>query len=191
MKRFFDISVSFIGLFMLLPLFTAVAIWIILDSKGGVFYRQTRVGKNGKDFGIVKFRTMYKRTGKDSLLTIGCNDCRITRAGRYLRKHKLDELPQLINVLAGDMSLVGPRPEVRKYVDLYNDEQKKVLAVRPGITDYASIKYRNEGEMLVVQPNPEQYYIEQIMPDKLHINLHCMQNRSLIKDIKIICKTIF
>lgn len=191
MKRIFDIAVSFLGLIVLSPLFLVLALWIVFDSKGSPIYKQVRVGKNGKDFTIYKFRTMYKNSDKKGLLTISDHDSRITHAGYHLRKHKLDELPQLINVLLGDMSLVGPRPEVRKYVNMYSKEQQKVLAVKPGITDYASIKYRYENEILANQQNPEQFYIEHIMPDKLKLNLSYIGNRTFFKDIKIIYKTIF
>lgn len=175
---------------MLFPLFVILSILIVLDSKGGIFYRQVRVGKNNKDFKILKFRTMYSDSDKKGLLTIGNKDNRITRSGYYLRKYKLDELPQLFNVLKGEMSFVGPRPEVRKYVDLYDETQKKVLQVKPGITDYASIEYRNENEILSKSNNPEQTYINEIMPAKLKLNLKYIEDQSLLTDIKIIIKTI-
>ncbi|MGL4582379.1 MAG: sugar transferase, partial [Flavobacterium sp.] len=144
MKRLFDIISSGIGLIMLSPIFLFLGLWIKIDSPGPIFYKQVRVGKNGKDFKIFKFRSMRQGSDKQGLITVGGRDSRVTNSGYYIRKYKLDEFPQLINVFAGDMSVVGPRPEVRKYVDLYNEEQLRVLTVRPGITDIASIKYRNE-----------------------------------------------
>ncbi|MBS9768104.1 MAG: sugar transferase [Flavobacteriaceae bacterium] len=189
MKRLFDFVVSFLGLLAISPILLIVAILIVIDSKGGVFYRQVRVGKGNKDFRIFKFRTMHTDADKLGLITIGGRDPRVTKVGYYLRKYKLDELPQLINVLVGDMSFVGPRPEVRKYVDLYTDEQKKVLEVRPGITDLASIEFRNENEILEKQENPNQYYIDVIMPHKLGVNLEYLKKRSLLKDIGVIFKT--
>ena len=189
MKRCFDIVLSAIGLVLLSPLFLVLAICIIADSEGGVFYRQTRVGKGNKDFRLYKFRSMYTASDKKGLLTVSNHDSRITRVGYFIRKYKLDELPQLINVLTGDMSFVGPRPEVRKYVDLYTEEQMLVLDIRPGITDAASIKYRNENEILATQENPEQYYIEHIMPDKLAINLEYVRHHSVGKDIRLIWET--
>lgn len=189
MKRCFDILFSAIGLILLSPLFLVLAICIIADSEGGIFYRQTRVGKGNKDFRLYKFRSMYTASDKKGLLTVSNHDSRITRVGYFIRKYKLDELPQLINVLTGDMSFVGPRPEVRKYVDLYTEEQMHVLDIRPGITDAASIKYRNENEILATQENPEQYYIEHIMPDKLTINLEYVRHHSVSKDIRLIWET--
>ncbi|HOK37338.1 MAG: sugar transferase [Bacteroidales bacterium] len=190
MKRIFDIVFSFIGIIILLPIFILISLIILFDSKGGIFYRQTRVGKNNKDFKIFKFRTMYPDSDKKGLLTVGSRDNRITKPGYFLRKYKLDELPQLFNVFIGDMSFVGPRPEVRKYVEMYNDEQKKVLSVRPGITDYASIEYRNENDILAKSKNPEQTYIKEIMPAKLELNLKYIREKSTITDLKIIFKTI-
>ncbi len=189
MKRLFDFVVSLLGLLAIFPVLLLVAILIVLDSKGGVFYRQVRVGKGSKDFRIFKFRTMRPNADKLGLITVGGRDPRITRIGYYLRKYKIDELPQLINVLVGDMSFVGPRPEVRKYVELYTEKQQKVLEVRPGITDLASIEFRNENEILEKQENPDQYYIDVIMPHKLDINLKYLKNRDLLKDIGIIFKT--
>ncbi len=191
MKRIFDFVCSFCGLLVLLPVFIFISLWVGLTSKGGVFYKQKRVGKNNKDFSLYKFRSMAVGSDKKGLLTVGGKDSRITKAGYYLRKYKLDELPQLLNVLKGDMSLVGPRPEVRKYVDMYTKEQMKVLSVRPGITDPASIKYRNENELLSKVDNPEKYYIENIMPDKISLNLQYIESRSLFGDIQLIFKTIF
>ena len=191
MKRMFDILASGFGLLILSPLFLILAVWIPLDSPGPVFYRQTRVGRGGRDFRIFKFRTMRVGADKGSLVTIGGRDPRVTRAGSFLRRLKLDELPQLINVLVGDMSLVGPRPEVRKYVDLYTPEQLHVLDVRPGMTDAASIKYRNESELLGQAEDPEDYYIHVVMPDKLAINLDYVRHHSFRGDIQLIFKTIW
>jgi len=189
-KRLMDIFFSLIGLIVLSPLFLVVALIIVLDSKGGVFYKQTRVGKNGKDFKLFKFRSMAVGADKKGLLTVGGNDSRITKPGYFIRKYKIDELPQLINVFIGDMSLVGPRPEVRKYVELYNQEQQKVLFVQPGITDYASLTYINENELLGTSSDPEKTYIEQVMPEKLKLNLKYIEDKSVLTDIKIILKTI-
>jgi lipopolysaccharide/colanic/teichoic acid biosynthesis glycosyltransferase len=163
---------------------------IIFDSKGGIFYRQVRVGKNGTDFYLFKFRSMRTDADKKGLLTVGGRDPRITRMGYYIRKYKIDELPQLLNVLLGDMSLVGPRPEVRKYVNLYNAQQMLVLSVQPGITDYASIEYSNENEILGKALDPEKTYIEEIMPAKLQLNLKYIEEKSLVTDFRIIFKTI-
>ena len=189
MKRLFDIMASGCGLLVLSPVFIIVAIWIKLDSRGPVFYRQVRVGKNNKDFRIYKFRSMRVGADKGSLVTIGGRDPRITRSGYFIRKYKLDELPQLINVFVGDMSLVGPRPEVRHYVDYWTPEQMHVLDVRPGITDPASIKFRNENELMANAVNPEDYYINVIMQEKLRLYLEYIQNASLWYDIKLIFET--
>lgn len=189
MKRVFDILMSLIGLVMLSPVFLFLAIWIKLDSKGPVFYKQIRVGKNGMDFELFKFRSMKVDADKKGLLTIGGRDPRVTKSGYFIRKYKLDEFPQLLNVLKGSMSLVGPRPEVRKYVDLYNQEQLKVLSVQPGITDYASIKYRNENDILAKSDNPEQTYVKEIMPEKLQLNQQYVKEVSLFTDIKLIFLT--
>ena len=191
MKRLFDIVCSFFGLVFLSWLFVFVALWVGLSSRGGVFYRQRRVGRCNRDFTIYKFRSMRVNSDRQGLLTIGGRDGRITKAGVFIRKYKLDELPQLFNVLRGNMSFVGPRPEVRKYVELYTEEQKKVLTVRPGITSLSSIKYRNENEILSRSDNPEQYYIDVIMQDKLAIELDYLEQRSLLTDIKVIFQTIF
>lgn len=192
MKRAFDFIFSFIGLILLSPIFLIISLLIALSSKGGVFYKQTRVGKDNIDFKVYKFRSMIVDADKKGLLSIGKDgrDPRVTKIGYILRKYKLDELPQLINVLKGDMSLVGPRPEVRKYVDLYDDKQKEILKVRPGITDIASITYRNENDLLSQNPNPEDYYIQEIMPKKISLSLEYVKTRTLIKDIKLIFKTI-
>ena len=189
MKRLFDIIASGLGLICLSPLFLVLSIWIKLDSKGPVFYRQIRVGKGNNDFRLFKFRSMRLNSDKLGLITVGGHDPRVTRSGYYIRKYKLDEFPQLINVFIGDMSLVGPRPEVRKYVDMYNEEQLHVLDVRPGITSLASIRYRNENDILAEAEDPDKTYIEQVMPDKLAIDLKYVKNASLLNDIKLIFST--
>lgn len=190
LKRAFDIVFSLIGIFILLPFFFLFAILIIADSGFPVFYSQKRVGKNEFDFSLLKFRTMKRDADKQGLLTVGNKDSRITNVGYFLRKYKIDELPQLFNVLSGDMSLVGPRPEVKKYVEIYNSEQKKVLNVKPGITDYASIEYANENAILAKSENPEQLYINEVMPAKLKLNLRYIDEQSFLTDLKIILKTI-
>ncbi|MDM1362582.1 sugar transferase [Myroides marinus] len=189
MKRLFDIISSGIGLIFLSPIFLFLAIWIKIDSQGPIFYKQVRVGKDGKDFKIFKFRSMRQGSDKKGLITVGGRDPRVTKSGYYIRKYKLDEFPQLINVFVGDMSVVGPRPEVRKYVELYNKEQLRVLSVRPGITDIASIKYRNENELLEKAEDPDKTYIEVIMPDKLKYNLEYIDKASFVYDIKLIFMT--
>lgn len=189
MKRLFDIVASGIGLIVLSPIFAILAIWIKVDSRGPVFYRQTRVGRDNKDFKLFKFRSMRPDSDKLGLITVGGHDPRVTRSGYYIRKYKLDEFPQLINVFKGDMSLVGPRPEVRKYVDMYTAEQMGVLLVRPGITSLASIRYRNENEILAMAEDPDKCYIEQIMPDKLAIDLEYVEKANLWTDFKMICCT--
>ncbi len=177
-KRIFDIVFSISGLILLSPVLIVIAILIRFDSKGPVLYKQTRVGRNNKDFKLLKFRTMNSDSDSKGLLTVGGRDPRITKTGYYLRKFKLDEFPQLINVLYGEMSFVGPRPEVRKYVDLYTEDQKKVLDVSPGITDIASIKYKNENDLLEKAEDPEKYYIEKIMPDKIDLNLEYINEKN-------------
>ena len=189
MKRIFDIVASWIGLILLSPLFIILTIWIKCDSIGPVFYKQVRVGRNNMDFQLFKFRSMRVGSDKKGLITVGGHDPRITRSGYYIRKYKLDEFPQLINVFKGDMSLVGPRPEVRKYVDMYTEEQMHVLDVRPGITDLASIRYRNENELLERVNDPDKYYVEVIMPDKLRINLEYVARHSFTFDIRLIFQT--
>ncbi len=189
MKRIFDIVASGCGLLVLLPLLAILTVWIKLDSAGPVFYRQIRVGRNNRDFRLFKFRSMRVGADKHGLITVGGHDPRITRSGYFIRKYKLDELPQLINVFIGDMSLVGPRPEVRKYVDMYTPEQMHVLDVRPGITDMASIRYRNENELLETVDDPDKYYVEVIMQDKLRINLEYVARHSFWFDIKLIFQT--
>lgn len=191
MKRLFDIVASACGLILLSPLFFIVSVWIKLDSIGPVFYRQVRVGRYNKDFKIFKFRTMMVGADKGSLVTIGGRDPRVTRIGYYLRKFKIDELPQLINVFIGDMSLVGPRPEVRHYVNYWTSEQLHVLDVRPGITDPASIKFRNENELMESAEDPESFYINVIMQEKLKLYLEYVHIASFWYDIKLIFKTIY
>jgi lipopolysaccharide/colanic/teichoic acid biosynthesis glycosyltransferase len=190
MKRLFDIVASSLGLIILSPLLLIIAIWIKLDSVGPVFYRQVRVGRNNIDFSLFKFRSMRIGSDKKRLITVGDHDPRVTNCGLFIRKYKIDELPQLINVFLGDMSIVGPRPEVRKYVDMYSPEQMHVLDVRPGITDLASIKYRNESELLSSASDPDKYYVDVVMQDKLRINLEYVHSRSFGLDIKIIVKTL-
>ena len=189
-KRIVDILFSIIGILILLPFFILISLIILMDSKGGTFYKQLRVGKDGKDFKLLKFRSMRTDSDKQGLLTVGGRDKRITRIVYFIRKYKIDELPQLINVLIGEMSLVGPRPEVRKYVDMYSQEQLKVLSVKPGITDFASIEYSNENELLGKAENPEEVYINEIMPAKLLLNLKYISEKSIGTDFKIIFKTL-
>lgn len=191
MKRLFDIVASGLGLIVLGPLFLILAIWIKLDSKGPVFYRQVRVGYKNKDFRIFKFRSMRVGADKGSLVTIGGRDPRVTKSGYWIRKFKLDELPQLINVFIGDMSLVGPRPEVRHYVDYWTPEQMHVLDVRPGITDPASIKFRNENELMEQAEDPEKYYIEVIMQEKIKLYLEYVEKHNFFYDLGLIFKTFW
>ena len=189
MKRLFDIVLSLIAIAVFLPFGLLIAFAIVCDTKGHIFYRQARVGRNNKDFLLYKFRTMYEESDHGSLITVGADDMRITKSGRFLRKYKIDEFPQFLNILKGEMSIVGPRPEVRKYVDMYTPEQMKVLSVRPGLTDYASIRYVDENTLLAASDNPEQTYINEIMPDKLALNLKYIQDQSLWVDFKIMVKT--
>lgn len=191
MKRLFDIVASGLGLIILSPLFLILAIWIKIDSKGPVFYRQVRVGLHNKDFRIFKFRSMKVGADKGSLVTIGGRDPRVTRSGYWIRKFKLDELPQLINVFIGDMSLVGPRPEVRHYVDYWTPKQMHVLDVRPGITDPASIKFRNENELMEKAECPEEYYIEVIMQEKIKLYLEYVEKHNFWYDLGLIFKTLW
>lgn len=191
MIRFFDFLFSLLGLIVLSPVFLLISLCIVSDSRGGVFYRQSRVGKDGKDFKLYKFRSMRTGADKRGLITVGEKDSRITRVGYFLRKYKLDELPQLINVLKGEMSLVGPRPEVRKYVDLYTPAQRKVLSVVPGITDYASIEYVDENRILGGATDPDKVYVEEILPDKIRYNMKYIENRSLKEYFKIIFLTFY
>ena len=187
----FDIVASGFGLIVLSPLFLILAIWIKLDSKGPVFYRQVRVGRGNKDFRIFKFRSMRVGADKGSLVTIGGHDPRVTRSGYFIRKFKFDELPQLINVFLGDMSLVGPRPEVRHYVDYWTPEQMHVLDVRPGITDPASIKFRNENDLMERAEDPEKYYIEVIMQEKIRLYLEYVEKHSFLYDLGLVFKTFW
>ena len=189
MKRIFDIVASGIGLILLSPLFIILTIWIKCDSIGPVFYKQVRVGRNNMDFQLFKFRSMRVGSDKKGLITVGGHDPRITRSGYYIRKYKLDEFPQLINVFLGEMSLVGPRPEVRHYVNYWTEEQMHVLDVRPGITDPASIKFRNENELMEKAKDPEDYYINVIMQEKIKLYLEYVQNASFWYDIKLIFQT--
>lgn len=191
LKRGFDLITSTIGFILISPILLIISILIKVTSEGPVLFKQKRVGRYGKEFNILKFRTMVVNAEKlGNQITIG-KDSRITKVGAVLRKYKLDELPQLINVIRGDMSLVGPRPEVPKYVNLYNDEQRKVLNVRPGITDYASIEYRDENSILGRVDNPEEYYINVIMPHKINLNMKYIEKNNVLIDIKIILRTIF
>ncbi|MCK9203132.1 MAG: sugar transferase [Bacteroidales bacterium] len=190
MIRFFDLFFSLIGFIILIPLFIVISIIIPISSRGGIFYLQSRVGKGNKDFRLIKFRSMATGADQKGGLTIGMHDPRITRIGRFLRKFKLDELPQLINVLKGDMSLVGPRPEIRKYVDLYTMEQKKILAVRPGITDYASVIYFNENEILGHATDPEKTYIGEIMKAKIYLNMQFIDHPTIKNYFLILGKTL-
>jgi lipopolysaccharide/colanic/teichoic acid biosynthesis glycosyltransferase len=189
LKRLFDLMITIPMLLLVSPFFLIIALLIKLGSNGPVFYMQTRVGLSSSDFKIFKFRTMHVNADKAGLLTVGGRDPRVTSLGYFLRKYKLDELPQLLNVLFGSMSLVGPRPEVRKYVDLYNADQQKVLSVKPGITDYASIEYSEENELLAKSNDPERTYINEIMPAKLLLNQKYIAEKSLTTDIKIIWLT--
>lgn len=191
MIRFFDILFSGIGLIILSPLFLVLYILIRLESKGGGFYSQQRIGKDGVPFNLYKFRSMRKDADKKGLITVGGHDPRITRIGYFIRKYKLDELPQLFNVLKGDMSLVGPRPEVEKYTKLYTPEQRKVLSVVPGITDWASIEYVDENVILGKAEDPDKAYIEQVMPDKIKYNMKYINNRSVGEYFKIIFTTFY
>jgi lipopolysaccharide/colanic/teichoic acid biosynthesis glycosyltransferase len=190
-KRLFDFTASLFGLIILSPLFLILILLIIINSKGGAFYKQTRVGQYNKDFKLFKFRSMYVNAEKFGLLTVGAHDQRITPIGAFLRRYKLDELPQLINVFYGEMSLVGPRPEVRKYVDMYTEDQLKVLELKPGITDMASIKYKDENDILARYENAEEAYIQIIVPDKIKVNLEFFkESQSVMGSIKIIYFTI-
>ncbi len=188
-KRVFDILSSLIALVIFSPILMIISIWIALDSRGGIFYRQIRVGKNQKEFGLYKFRSMRSYSDKAGQITIG-NDSRITKVGEFIRKFKIDEIPQLINIIKGDMSVVGPRPEVPKYVKMYSAEQLNVLTVLPGLTDYASIEYLDEQKILGAADDPDKAYIEEVMPAKLKLNLKYIADRSFWLDIKLIFRTI-
>ncbi|KQM08456.1 MAG: hypothetical protein AL399_07210 [Candidatus [Bacteroides] periocalifornicus] len=190
LKRTFDFLASFFGLLLLSPLILCIAVWVKCDSKGPIFYRQVRVGKDGREFKLFKFRSMRVGADRAGLLTLGDRDPRVTRSGFWLRKTKLDELPQLFNVLVGDMSLVGPRPEVPKYVALYTPEQREVLSVRPGITDTASVEMRNEAELMAQQADPEGYYVNVQIPLKIKLAKEYIAQQSLLSDLKLIVRTI-
>lgn len=189
--RLFDIMLSFLGIMFLLPLFAIVAIVVRCRDGKPIIFKQKRVGKNGKMFQILKYRTMVVEQKVGSSLITAEQDDRITKTGKILRKLKIDELPQLFNVLCGDMSFVGPRPDVKKHVDLYTDLDKMVLKIRPGITGLASLKYYNEGEILQKSLDPEKEYIERIMPDKNMINLQYMRKMGLFYNLGIILRTVF
>ena len=190
MKRLFDICFSLALIIVLLPLAFVVSLWIVFDDSGSPFFVQQRVGLGGKNFGLLKFRSMKKNAELQGQLTVGMKDNRITRSGYFIRKYKIDELPQLINVFLGEMSVVGPRPEVPKYVLLYNEAQQNVLSIKPGITDFASIEYVRENELLSASSDPEKTYIEEIMPAKLELNLKYLREQSFLTDMKIILQTI-
>ena len=189
MKRIFDIICSVVILTIFFPFGLILSLLIALESRGGVFYRQERIGKNGVPFKLFKFRSMRKDADKSGKLTVGMRDARITRTGYFIRKYKLDEFPQFINVILGDMSIVGPRPEVREYTDLYTDEQRKILNVRPGITDLASLEYFEENELLGKSADPQKTYIEEIMPAKIELNKRYLANPTLTNDLKIMWAT--
>jgi lipopolysaccharide/colanic/teichoic acid biosynthesis glycosyltransferase len=190
MIRFFDFLISLLGLIILFPFFMIISLLISLDSSGGIFFFQKRVGQYGKDFSLWKFRTMRVDSEKHGQITLGTNDSRITRTGKFLRKYKLDELPQLVNVLIGEMSLVGPRPEVRKYVDMYSEDQKKILKVKPGITDFASIEYSDENGVLEKSSDPLKTYVEEVMPAKIKLNMKYIDDPSLKNYFSIIYLTL-
>lgn len=189
-KRICDIMITSIAIILIFPIGLIIALLIKIESKGNILYIQHRVGKNNKDFKILKFRTMTTNADKQGLLTIGEKDNRVTKIGYYLRKFKLDELPQLINILIGEMSIVGPRPEVRYYVNYYNETQMKVLSVLPGLTDLASIAYIDENRILAQSENPQETYIKKIMPHKLSLNAKYIENISLKNDLSIIWQTL-
>ncbi|MDO5980504.1 sugar transferase [Flavivirga spongiicola] len=190
LKRSFDVVFSIMGLFILSPFLILIAVLIKLDSKGPVLFVQGRVGKNNIDFNIFKFRTMRVQSQGKGLLTLGNNDSRITKVGYFLRRYKIDEFPQLINILKGDMSFVGPRPELRYYVNFYSESDMKIFAVRPGITGLASLKYRNEVELLKAAKNPEDFFVNTIIPDKLKYNKEYIRRQNFFFDLKLIGITI-
>jgi lipopolysaccharide/colanic/teichoic acid biosynthesis glycosyltransferase len=189
-KRCFDMVFSFIGLILLTPLLLLISFIIIIDSKGPIFFIQGRVGKNNQDFNIYKFRTMHIQSESKGLLTLGNHDSRITQVGYFLRRYKIDEFPQLLNILKGDMSFVGPRPELRYYVNFYSEDDLRIFEVRPGITGLASLKYRNEVELLKAAENPEEFFIKTIIPDKLKYNKEYIKRRNFFFDLKLIFITI-
>jgi lipopolysaccharide/colanic/teichoic acid biosynthesis glycosyltransferase len=190
MKRIFDIVVSLVGLICFLPLLVFVAVLIKLDSRGPIFFRQQRIGMGFRPFEILKFRTMIDNAQRrGGLITFG-KDTRITRVGRILRKTKIDEFPQLINVLRGDMTLVGPRPEVPEFVELFRQDYEEILTVRPGITDLASLKYRNEAAVLGHYNNPQEEYLRHVLPDKINLNKEYIRRSSFFFDLTLILKTV-
>lgn len=189
-KRLFDIVFALFGLILLFPFLLLISILIKLDSQGAVFFIQSRVGKNNKDFNIFKFRTMNIHSDDMGLLTLGNDDSRITKIGYFLRRYKIDEFPQLINIIKGDMSFVGPRPELRYYVNFYNEDDMVIFKVRPGITGLASLKYRNEVELLKAAENPEEFFIKTIIPDKLKYNKEYIRQQNFFFDLKLIGLTI-
>lgn len=189
-KRIFDVLLASLGLIILSPVLMLICLMIKLDSRGPIIFKQIRVGLNMKDFHMLKFRTMFLTQDSKSLLTIGDHDVRITRVGYWLRRYKIDEFPQLLNVLKGQMSIVGPRPEVRKYVNLYNEQQRYVLSVKPGITDWASVAFCNESELLKCAEDPEAYYTETIIPAKIAQNMRYIAQNNLLTDFKIIWLTV-
>ena len=189
-KRLFDIVFALLGLVLTLPLFAVIALLIKRDSEGPVFYRAPRVGKDGKPFKMLKFRTMVANADKIGGPSTANDDPRITRVGRFLRRYKLDELPQLINVLKGEMSFVGPRPEVQQYVDMYTEEEKAILTVKPGITDWASLWNSDEGAVLAGSPDPEKAYLELIRPTKIKLQLEYVRRRSFLTDLGILLRTV-
>lgn len=189
MKRLFDVLLSIIILLLFLPFGLLIALLVVTGSRGGVFYIQERIGRHGKPFGLYKFRTMRTHADREGKLTVGMRDPRITRVGYFLRKYKLDEFPQFLNVISGDMSIVGPRPEVEEYVRLYNAEQREILNVRPGITDIASLEYFRENELLGNASDPQKVYIEEIMPAKIELNKKYLKNPTLGNDLRIMWRT--
>jgi lipopolysaccharide/colanic/teichoic acid biosynthesis glycosyltransferase len=190
MKRLFDVVAAFLALVLLAPVMFLLAVAVVVSSPGGAFFRQTRVGRHGHTFQLLKFRSMRPGSEAGGQITVGARDPRITGIGHFLRRTKLDELPQLINIVKGDMSVVGPRPEVPRYVALYTAEQRAVLSVRPGLTSMASIAYINENEVLGRSSEPERAYVEEVMPAKLALDLHYVRERSLALDLHIIAATM-
>jgi lipopolysaccharide/colanic/teichoic acid biosynthesis glycosyltransferase len=190
MKRLFDILFALFVLICFLPIGMMLSLWIVFESRGGVFFSQNRVGQNGVSFRLLKFRSMYVNAESMGRITVGSRDARITKVGYYLRKYKIDEFPQFINVLKGEMSIVGPRPEVQEYVDLYTESQRKILQVKPGITDLASLAYFHENELLANSQNPQQTYIKEVLPAKIKLNEEYLKNPSFFIDLSIILKTV-
>lgn len=192
LKRALDILFSVLGLIMLFPFIMIIGLLIKMDSAGPVIFKQRRIGKDYREFTLYKFRTMFHNNKNSNLpLTLSNRDKRITRIGYFMRKFKVDEFPQLVNVIKGDMSLVGPRPEVERYIRYFPEEYRKILAVRPGITDFASVKYRNENEILAEQENPEDYYVNVLLKDKIRLNNYYLVNHNFLMDIRIILATVF